>query len=174
MVLFLFVFFKVLEGSSLSCKVKLVVQPFCTTRLLVSYNAVSISCECYKAKAGQTVGARGPMTLHACKQNSVLTPFTVSPKRKSNFHGLSIYLEVARSQKVLSGDFLPLLVHDWLLMRPLGLAKGDVSLGKRRKEGSGGGLMLTAVWLPNKLTRAGRGSGGAVQAVQRVMSLLLN
>lgn len=55
---------------------------FCTTQLLVSHIAVSISCECYKAEASQTVGAPDPVTMHARKQNSVLTPFTVSPFRE--------------------------------------------------------------------------------------------
>lgn len=64
----LFVFLEDFQWFLFLCKVKRVQPSFCTTQLLVSYIAVSISCECYKAKAAQTVGTRGPMTLHACTQ----------------------------------------------------------------------------------------------------------
>lgn len=106
-----FVFFNILEGSAFSCKVKLVVQPFCTTQLLVSYNAVSISCECYKAETAQTVGGSRPRDF-ACVQTEQCHHAFQCVSWKKVFHGVSIYLEVVRSQEVLSGDFLP--VSAWL------------------------------------------------------------
>lgn len=177
----LFVFWKIFNGSSFCARSNkfnlLFVQHNCLSHILLYPYHVNVT----KPRQRKLWGLEAPwLCMHARKQNSVLRPFTIFLKREVNsLHewwggGLSMCLEVVKSQKVWSGDFLSLLVCDWLLMHSPSLAKGDVLLGKRRKEGSGGGCMLTAVRLPNKLTRAGSGNGGPVQAVQRVMSLLLN
>lgn len=134
-----------MEGPSLCFRSNFVLQPPpCTTHCL------------------------SPMMLYPCYVNVSKRRQIVGDSRPYDFActiGGGLLSCVCQSQKVCSGDFLPLLVRDLLLMHsPAVLPEMDALPGKLLMEDSGGG---------NRPSRAGRGNGGPVQAVQRVMSLLL-